>query len=157
MTGHLVTKGAGGQWGAPGLGHWKQRAWWSYDADAGLADGHPLTFRRTNWSRLHLAESMPTMSGGAAHVVGQFDKTSWLRERGTVTWAGVDYEFGTKSGWKGTFALSRLSEELVEFKVTGFKQDVQITVAPGVQPPSGLLLFCAWVSQLIVRDRSSAG
>lgn len=156
MTTYTVSKGKGGVFGAEGLGQCKQRTWFSYDADATLADGRPLAFRRTNWNRVHLAET-PT-SSGQAHTIGEFDKTSWLREAGIVRWDGVDHDFGTQSGWKGTFALSRHGEELALIKVSGWKQDIEITVrdTATTEPPAGLLLFCAWISLLTVRDRSGA-
>lgn len=159
---YTVAKGHGGRFACPALGEWKQRKWYSYDADAVLASGHLLTFRRTNWNRVHLAE-VPT-SRGAVHTIGEFDKTSWLRDSGTVSWEGVDYDFGTKSGWKGTFALSRHGVELAELKVTGWKQDIEITLpeagtaatASSSRPPAGLLLFCAWIALITIRDRTAA-
>lgn len=156
MTTHTMSKAKGGRFGAEGLGEWKQRKWFSYDADATLADGRNLSFRRTKWNRVHLAEV--NTSSGQPHLLGEFDKTSWLRESGPVMWEGVDYEFGAKSGWKGTFALTRHGDELAEIKVTGWKQDLVIQVhdTAATQPPAGLLLFCAWISLLTVRDRTAA-
>ncbi len=151
MTAFRFTK-AHGRYAADGLGSWKQRNWLSHDAEASLEGGRSLVLQRGNWGRVFRASD----AGGL--VIGEFDKKQWMREGGPVRWDGVDYEFATKSGWKGTFALSRYGEELAEFKVTGLKQDVVITMADGVsiRPPAALLLFASWICLMFVRDRAAA-
>ena len=93
----------------------------SHDAEASLEGGRSLVLQRGNWGRVFRASD----AGGL--VIGEFDKKQWMREGGPVRWDGVDYEFATKSGWKGTFALSRYGEELAEFKVTGFPTVLVVT------------------------------
>lgn len=73
-----------------------------------------------------------------------------------MTWDAVEYELASKSAMKGSVTLDRHGEELAEFVVRGFKNEVTITVADGVAPPAGLLLFCAWIAQVKIRDRAAA-
>lgn len=150
MTTYTVRKGSGGRRGAEELGSWTKKHWYSQDAEAELADGTSLLLRSSAWNK-HFFADLTT-----GQHLGAFDRTGWLKDGGTLRWDGVDYEFATKSGWKSTFALRRLGEELAEFAIKGFTQDVVVTTAEGVRPDPGLLLFCSYISLVTIRQRTAA-
>ena len=150
MTTYTVSKQPGGRFGADALGSWMKKHWYSYDADATLADGTEVLLRASSGYKHFTAEL------ASGHSLGSYDRSTMLKWQGRLRWDGVDYEFGVTSGWKRTFTLTRLNEELAGFAVQGFKQDIVITPAPGVSPDPGLLLFCAFISLVAIRQRAIA-
>lgn len=153
MTAHTLRKIRNGRFQADGLGSLTKQHWWSHDADAEVEDSAPPCGSPAPTGIAPTSRATPA----AAPRLGEFHKKTWMKNQGPVTWDGVSYEFRTKSGWKSTFALARDGQELATFKVTAFKNEVEIDVLDGPRPVApGLLLFTAWLSQLIIRDRSAA-
>ncbi len=149
MTSFDLTKSSGNLFRAEGLGWFKQRKWWSYDAEAGVAGGQALDFRRTSWGRVH------TASVGGLET-GRFDRTGVWREKGPLRWDGVDYEFEAASSWKATFVLTRYGETLATFTMKSWREHIEIAIPEHQSPPPGLLVFCAWIALAAVRDRNAA-
>jgi hypothetical protein len=149
MATYDLTKSSGNLFSADGLGWFKQKKWWSYDAEAGVTGGQSLTFRRTSWGRVHTA-----LDG--AHEVGRYDKRTVLREKGPLRWQGVDYEFEAASSWKATFVLTRYGEQLATFTMKTWREHIEIEVLDHQGPPPALLVFCAWITMAAIRDRNAA-
>lgn len=150
MGTYALTKGKDGRYAADGLGAFRQRTWRSPDTDAEPVGDGPVRFTRTIWGRTYTA----TTETGAE--LGRHDRTTVMRCSGPIRWSGVDYEFARTHNWKNVFTLSRYGEPLATFSPARFGGTILVTTSDTATVPPGLLLFCAWITLVTVRDGGAA-
>lgn len=150
MTTLTFTRGRRDLFEAPDIGWFKPKGMLTTDSDAGAAGIGELTFSR-NWTSTTYTATDPT-----GRVRGVHRRTGWGQDKGPIEWDDVQYDLATHSHWKGSFVLRRHNEDLATFAHQGFTASrIVVEVLDGAHVPPGLVVFCAWMTLLRVRDTAA--
>ena len=138
----------------PGYGSIRRAAWLSRDAEITTGDG---VTRRTKQSATGKRATLAEGAESAENVVAAYQRTSWTKHDGTVTWRGLPYAITTESHWRRRYLLSRDGGACVRVTCRGWgKKPATVEVLDPVTDPA-LVLFTTWLAQTFVEmDSSSA-
>ena len=134
----------------PGYGSVRRLGWLSRDAEIATVDG---VTRRTKQSP---TGKRATLTEGADSVVAEYERTSWTKHDGTVTWRGLGYAITTESHWRRRYLLARDGLPCVRVTCRGWGKKPATVEVLGPAAGPALVLFTTWLVQTFVEMDSSS-